>query len=146
MTRFTRWPTLAVALAALAACTSINPATGERQFTAFMTLAKEAIVGAEEHPKMLERFGGAYDDASVGGYIAEIGGRLVHHPEFANQRFTITVLNSPDVNAFALPGGYVYTPAGCWRSPTPRPRSPGCWPTRSATSPRATPRSVLAAR
>ena len=112
MTRFTRWAALVVALAALAACTSINPATGERQFTAFMTPAKEAIVGAEEHPKMLERFGGAYDDASVGGYIAEIGGRLVHHPEFANQRITITVLNSPEVNAFALPGGYVYLTRG----------------------------------
>ena len=112
MTRFARWSALAVAVASLAACTSVNPATGERQFTAFMSPAKEAIVGAEEHPKMLERFGGAYEDAALGGYIAEIGGRLVHHPEFANRRFTITVLNSPEVNAFALPGGYVYLTRG----------------------------------
>lgn len=103
---------LAVALAALAACTSVNPATGKRQFTAFMSPAKEAIVGAEEHPKMLERFGGAYDDPGIGGYAAEIGGRLVHDADFANQRFTITVLNSPEVNAFALPGGYVYVTRG----------------------------------
>ena len=112
MRRFARWSALAVAVASLAACTSVNPATGERQFTAFMSPAKEAIVGAEEHPKMLERFGGAYEDAALGGYIAEIGGRLVHHPEFANRRFTITVLNSPEVNAFALPGGYVYLTRG----------------------------------
>ena len=103
---------LAASLAVLGACTSINPATGERQFTAFMSPAKEAAVGAEEHPKMLKRFGGAYDDPSIGGYAAEIGGRLVHHPDFANQRFTITVLNSPEVNAFALPGGYVYVTRG----------------------------------
>ena len=46
MTRFARWSALAVAVASLAACTSVNPATGERQFTAFMSPAKEAIVGA----------------------------------------------------------------------------------------------------
>ena len=103
---------LAAALLALAGCTSVNPATGQRQFTAFMSPAKEAIVGAEEHPKILERFGGAYDDPRIGAYTAEIGGRLVHHPDFAGQRFTITVLNSPEVNAFALPGGYVYLTRG----------------------------------
>ena len=103
---------VAAALLALAGCSSVNPATGERQFTAFMSPAKEAVVGAEEHPKILERFGGAYDDPRIGGYAAEIGGRLVHHPDFANQRFTITVLNSPEVNAFALPGGYVYLTRG----------------------------------
>ena len=102
----------AALLAALGGCSSVNPLTGERQFTAFMSPAKEAAVGAEEHPKILERFGGAYDDLAIGAYAAEIGGRLVHHPDFANQRFTITVLNSPEVNAFALPGGYVYLTRG----------------------------------
>ena len=105
-------PLALAAAVALGGCNSINPATGERQFTAFMSPAKEAIVGAEEHPKILERFGGAYEDPRISGYAAEIGGRLVHHPDFANQRFTITVLNSPEVNAFALPGGYVYLTRG----------------------------------
>ena len=59
----------------LAGC-STNPATGRQSFTAFMSEEKEAEVGAEEHPKILGQFGGAYDDIDVGLYIARIGSQL----------------------------------------------------------------------
>ena len=49
--------TLAIFLPLLAAC-SVNPATGERNFTAFMSPEKEEQVGQEEHPKILAQFGG----------------------------------------------------------------------------------------
>ena len=96
----------------LSACTTDNPATGESSFTLFMPPAEEARVGAEEHPKIIARFGGVYSDPQVSGYVAEIGGRLVHNADVANRRFTFTVLNTPVVNAFALPGGYVYVTRG----------------------------------
>jgi predicted Zn-dependent protease len=77
-----------------------------------MSPAQETRIGAEEHPKILTRFGGVYRDRRVSGYVAEIGGRLVHNAEVADLRFTFTVLNTPVVNAFALPGGYVYVTRG----------------------------------
>lgn len=102
---------LAVLALAASGC-STNPATGESAFTLFMPPSDEIRVGAQEHPKILERFGGVYDDPEVGGYVAEVGGRLVANSEMPSFPFTFTVLNSPDVNAFALPGGYVYVTRG----------------------------------
>lgn len=91
---------------------SVNPATGKNDFTAFMGPQQEAQIGAEEHPKMIEQFGGVYDDAELTGYVATIGGRLAANSELPDLEFTFTVLNSPVVNAFALPGGYVYVTRG----------------------------------
>ena len=96
----------------LAACTAPNQATGQQSFTLFMSPEQEARIGAQEHAKVLDRFGGVYDDPQIGGYVAEIGGRLVANSETPRARFTFTVLNTPEVNAFALPGGYVYVTRG----------------------------------
>jgi predicted Zn-dependent protease len=98
-------------LLAAGGCT-VNPATGKSDFTPFMGPQQEARVGASEHPKMIEQFGGVYDDPELTGYVASIGGRLAAHSEMPDLEFTFTVLNSPVVNAFALPGGYVYVTRG----------------------------------
>ncbi len=103
---------LLLALPGLSACVTTNPATGQRELTPLMPPAEERRVGAEEHPRMLARFGGVYDDVETGAYVAEIGGRLVKSSELPDLEFTFTVLNSPEANAFALPGGYVYVTRG----------------------------------
>ena len=77
-----------------------------------MSADEERRIGAAEHPKILKEFGGAYEDPKLSGYIAAIGGRLAAASELPDMRFTITVLNSPIVNAMALPGGYVYVTRG----------------------------------
>jgi predicted Zn-dependent protease len=96
----------------VAGCVTTNPATGGQDFTPFMSPAEESRIGAEEHPKMIAQFGGVYDDVEIGAYVAEIGGRLAQNSELAGHPFRFTVLNSPEVNAFALPGGYVYVTRG----------------------------------
>ena len=90
---------------------AVNPATGDQQIM-FMSADDERRIGATEHPKILQEFGGAYDDPKVSGYIAAIGGRLAAATELSGADFTFTVLNSPIVNAMALPGGYVYLTRG----------------------------------
>jgi predicted Zn-dependent protease len=90
---------------------AVNPATGDQQVI-LMSSDEERRIGAIEHPKILQEFGGAYDDPKVSGYIAAIGGRLAATTELPGQNFTFTVLNSPIVNAMALPGGYVYLTRG----------------------------------
>lgn len=108
LTRF-----LAIAcLLSLAGCGTVNPATGERQFTPFMSEGREQQVGAAEHPKILQQFGGVYDDPELGAYVAGIGTRLVAASETPDESFTFTVLDTPTVNAFALPGGYIYVTRG----------------------------------
>ncbi|MBM3560369.1 MAG: peptidase M48 [Alphaproteobacteria bacterium] len=103
---------LAAGLAAtvLPAC-SVNPATGQQMFS-LMSPEEEQRVGAQEHPKILAEFGGAYDNAKVAAYVQQLGTRLAAASEIPNQKFTFTVIDSPIVNAFALPGGFVYVSRG----------------------------------
>ena len=107
----------AVALAAglavlLAGCGATNPATGRSQFTPFLSPAKEKQLGATEHPKILAEFGGAYDDPALVAYVDAVGRAVAAQSELPADGFTVTLLNTPMVNAFALPGGYVYVTRG----------------------------------
>jgi predicted Zn-dependent protease len=95
----------------LGACSAI-PATGERSFTGFMGPADEARVGREQHPEIVRAFGGAYADRRVQDYVTRVGQSIARVTETPELRFTFTVLDSPVVNAFALPGGYVYVTRG----------------------------------
>lgn len=104
---------LAIALcaAALTAACTTTPATGEKDFT-LISPEQEKQIGAEQHPKILAAYGGAYDDPALGAYVAEVTGRIAKVSELAELTFTVTVLDTPAVNAFALPGGYVYVTRG----------------------------------
>ena len=92
-------------------CT-VNPATGEESFAPFMSPSDEIAVGREEHPKVLEEFGGAYSDGGIAAYVTSVGHLLAATSEMPKLPFVFTVLDSPAVNAFALPGGYVYITRG----------------------------------
>jgi predicted Zn-dependent protease len=95
----------------LGACATA-PATGRTFFTGGIDEESEARIGAEQHPKMVESFGGAYEDAALQSYVESIGNLLVQTSELPEQGFTFTVLDTPMANAFALPGGYVYVTRG----------------------------------
>ena len=102
---------LCLPLLSLAGC-STNPATGEQSFTAFMSRSDEMRVGAEEHPKILKEFNGAYGEGQVADYAGHVGAALARVSEVTDMPFTFTVLNTDKVNAFALPGGYIYITRG----------------------------------
>lgn len=114
----TSWKHLAACLATTAslalvsACTQVvNPATGQSEYTA-MSPQQEQAVGKDQHPRILQQFGGTYDEADLQAYVNQIGNRLKAVSELPDQNFTFTLLNSNVVNAFALPGGYVYISRG----------------------------------
>jgi len=96
---------------ALSGCSS-NPATGKHSFTGFMSPEKEIAVGTKEHPKMVKQFGGIYPDKTVSKFVRDLGLSLAKSSEKPNLPWTFTVLNDSIVNAFALPGGYVYVTRG----------------------------------
>ena len=91
---------------------SVNPATGDEQFTAFLSPEEERKVGAQEHPKLVKAFGGLYDDPALQRYVASLGRLLQQTSERPEPPFTFVVLDSPAVNAFALPGGYIHVTRG----------------------------------
>jgi predicted Zn-dependent protease len=91
---------------------SVNPATGQRSFTAFMSPTQERQIGKQQDPKIREQLGGRYDDAPLHAYLDRVGQGLAANAELPDLTFTFTVLNAPDVNAFALPGGYIYVTRG----------------------------------
>ena len=104
-------PSLLGAALVLGAC-SANPATGKQSFTAFMSPEKEIQVGSEEHPKIVKSMGGEFGDRALAAYVRDLGLKLAKTSEKPDLPWTFTVLNDTQVNAFALPGGYVYVTRG----------------------------------
>jgi len=101
---------LAAGALLLAACAN-NPATGDRMFS-LMSPQQEQSIGDQEHPKLVQEFGGELKNAEVTRYIDSIGQLLARTSELPDQKFTFTVLDSEIVNAFALPGGYIHLSRG----------------------------------
>ncbi len=69
-------------------------------------------IGARDHKIILARFGGEIDDPDLSDYVSGIGLKLVAATDERSENWTFTILDSPVVNAFALPGGYVYITRG----------------------------------
>lgn len=65
-----------------------------------------------EHRRILAAYGGPYNDPKLESRIAAMVERLVAASEHPDQRYRVTILNSPAVNAFALPSGQLYITRG----------------------------------
>lgn len=102
---------LAICGALLLGSCSTNPATGDRQFTALMSPSQENQVGASEHSKIIQQFG-LYKNSALSAYVNEIGQRVVKKTERPEVKYQFHIIDSPIVNAFALPGGYIYVSRG----------------------------------
>ena len=96
-------------LALLVACAT-NPATGKRQIS-LMSEAQEISAGQEADAQVKMEMG-IYNDPNLQEYVSGIGMRLAKLSERPNLPWHYTVVDSPAVNAFALPGGYIYVTRG----------------------------------
>ena len=89
---------------------AVNPVTGKKQLMLFSE-KQELQMGKEYDPQVIATFG-LYEDEELSGFISEKGkamGEISHRPEL---EYHFRVLDSPVVNAFAVPGGYVYFTRG----------------------------------
>jgi predicted Zn-dependent protease len=100
--------TLAV-LAALAGCAT-NPVTGKREVS-LVGSGQEAQMGAEGYKAVVAEYG-LYDDADLEAVVQRVGARVAASSHQPNQKWTFTLVDDPAVNAFAMPGGYVYITRG----------------------------------
>ena len=89
---------------------SRNPVTGKRQIV-LMSESQEIALGAESNPQVLAEFG-EYADSNMQRYINDIGQRMAKISHRPNLEFHFKVVDSDVVNAFALPGGYIYFTRG----------------------------------
>lgn len=110
---------LPVLLLTQACAVSKSPVTGNKRAYAY-SWQEEIAIGREADPQIVAQYG-EYGDRALASYVDSLGQALleVSHlrrpgadPEWAATPFTFRVLDSPVVNAFALPGGFVYVTRG----------------------------------
>ncbi|WP_137150772.1 M48 family metalloprotease [Devosia sp. FKR38] len=110
---------LAVSLLALSACTTLTSSkiavstTGDNPAPVVVTQGTDdASIGGREHPRIIAAYGGVYSDRQAEIMVARIVGRLLAAADQPNAQFQVTILDTSEVNAFALPGGYIYVTRG----------------------------------
>jgi predicted Zn-dependent protease len=103
---------LICAASLLSACGSnvVNPVTGQAE-RSVMSEADEVTEGQKAHAEVLKEYG-ALNNPRLQAYVNELGQRLAKQSHRNQLKWTFTVLDSPEINAFALPGGFVYVTRG----------------------------------
>lgn len=100
-------PGLAATL--IAAC-ALNPVSDRREL-ALLSEADELRLGQENDAAVRKQYG-VYANARLRAYVQLVGERLAANSHRPQLQYRFTVLDSPEVNAFALPGGYIYVTRG----------------------------------
>lgn len=106
-------------LVVLAACSStlmnggstVAP-SGPSQAIPAGTDPEDAVIGLREHPRIVASYGGEYNNRKSEIMVTRIVSRLLEAANQPQDAFTVTILDSAQVNAFALPGGYIYVTRG----------------------------------
>ena len=104
-----KWLALGAVFVVLQSC-SRNPVTGKKELL-FMSAEQELAIGQESHPSIAASMG-LYEDKKMQDFINVKGkemGKISHRPELNYQFY---IVDSPVVNAFAVPGGYIYFTRG----------------------------------
>ncbi len=100
--------TLVIA-ATLAAC-AVNPATGSRELS-LVSESQEIAMGRQSDPGIVAQYG-LHPDSALQRYVRDLGLRLAAVSERPDLPWTFRVLDDASINAFALPGGFIYVTRG----------------------------------
>ncbi|MFT2009850.1 M48 family metalloprotease [Pontibacter sp. 13R65] len=87
-----------------------NPVTGKRDVM-FMSESQEIAMGKEADPQIVAQFG-LYEDPAMQRFINEKGQQMASVSHRKNLQYEFKIVDSPVINAFAVPGGYVYFTRG----------------------------------
>jgi predicted Zn-dependent protease len=99
-----------LALIAFTAGCAVNPVTGQQQFV-LMSEQQELAAGRQANQQVLQQYR-IYPDQQLQRYVNAVGQQLAAKSHRSDLTYTFTVVDSTEVNAFALPGGYVYITRG----------------------------------
>ncbi|MBD3761997.1 M48 family metalloprotease, partial [Rhizorhabdus sp.] len=97
----------------IATCLSLSVLPAAAHAQAQSISAGDKKMGAEAHPQLVQQFGGAMKGPAA-DYVTRVGRKIAVQSGLSNSErdFTVTLLDSPVNNAFAIPGGYVYVTRG----------------------------------
>jgi predicted Zn-dependent protease len=101
--------TLLVAAVATLTCAR-NPATGSRELM-LVSEGQEIAIGKENDPAIVAQMG-LVPDSGLQRYVSGLGMALARASERPNLPWTFRVIDDPVVNAFAVPGGFIYVTRG----------------------------------
>jgi len=100
---------LGAAFVMLPGCAT-NPVTGQKQFS-LVSSQQELSIGKEGYPAVVAEYG-AYDENRLAAYVDSVGQRLARVSHMPELEWHFTLLDDATVNAFAMPGGYIYVTRG----------------------------------
>lgn len=103
-------PVLTIFAALTIAACATNPATGKKEVS-LMSEAQEIALGQQMDGEVRREMG-VYNDPALQQYVSDIGLRLARNSQRPTLPWHFTVVDAPAVNAFALPGGYIYITRG----------------------------------
>ncbi len=101
---------VALTIVMLSTGCATNPVSGEKDFV-LMSEDQELEMGRQYHQEVLEQMP-VYEDPELQAYVNRIGQEIAEKSHRQGLIYRFTVLDSPTVNAFALPGGYIYITRG----------------------------------
>jgi predicted Zn-dependent protease len=107
---FPRTVLVAGALAILVGSCATNPVTGKREFT-LVSEGQEVAMGKGAAEEVVQTIG-LYDNAATQSYVERLGKGLAAQSERPELPWTFRVVDDPVVNAFALPGGFIFITRG----------------------------------
>ncbi len=102
--------TLILLLAFLAVSCAVNPVTGKRELS-LISEGQEIEMGKQTDAEVIAQFG-LYDNPALAAYVSRLGLTLAAKTQRPGLPYRFAVLDSPVVNAFAVPGGSVYVTRG----------------------------------
>lgn len=105
MTNFYRNFLVIAVLLLLTACAT-NPVSGKKDLV-FMSEAQEVALGNQASQQIMQQYK-PYNDTALQSYVNTVGQQLAAKSHRANLDFHFTVVDSTQINAFALPGGHIY--------------------------------------
>ncbi len=100
---------IAIMVLLVSSC-AVNPVSGKKELMLFSE-KQEIAMGRETDQQIRQQFG-IYEDKALNAYVKGVGQKLVpfsHRPDLPHH---FAVLDTPVVNAFAAPGGYIYVTRG----------------------------------
>ena len=100
---------ISLAVSLLAGCAQ-NPVTGQNDFV-MMSESQEVAVGRQSDAQVKKQYR-VYESKALQDYVNGVGQKIAKHSHRPDLQYHFTVLDTADINAFALPGGYVYITRG----------------------------------
>lgn len=108
-----KYLTLSIVLSATAlllGC-STNPITGKRELM-LLSEEKDIQIGKEYAPEIEKQMGGKIPDQAIQNYVNAVGQKIARVSHKQSFKYEFTALQDESVNAFALPGGYIFITKG----------------------------------